>query len=250
MPAKEEKKTHTLEDFADFLAALRETGVEVVVIGGCAIGAYWRLRGGELFSADLDLYATWDTLNAILDWAPKAGARVIKRPQPRSVPTAFLDWRGKEINILTDTVGLPPPADAIEKAREFTVPARDNLTVLLADPYDLLACKLQLTREKDKPHREMLRAFIEEEIVEAFRTEAEPRKRLRPARRYLEVTGEKTLSEALARRLLPLARTQADFRFLIGRAPSPAFAGEVMLRVPADAPYRGELEEIRRKRAD
>ena len=40
MPAEEEKETHTLEDFADFLAALDERGFETVIIGGCAISAY------------------------------------------------------------------------------------------------------------------------------------------------------------------------------------------------------------------
>ena len=162
---------------------------------------------------------------------------------------ALLEWRGLEINVLTDTVGLPSPSDAIERAREFTLPRSGNLSVLLADPYDRLACKLQLTREKDKAHREILRRCIEEEIVEAFQNEAEPRKRLRPARRYLEVTGEESISESLASRLLPLARTEADFRFLIGRAPGSAFADEVLRRVPDGARYREELEEIRRKLA-
>jgi hypothetical protein len=86
-----------------------------MVIGGIAVGAYGRLNRETILSADLDVYTTIDTQIQVLDWAPRNGIKVAKRPQPRALPVAFLQWQGKEINVLTETKGLPPPAEAFQE---------------------------------------------------------------------------------------------------------------------------------------
>lgn len=94
----------------------------------------------------------WDRVSA-------HGSRVDKVPAPRCVPAAVFDWRGKEINVLTDTVGLPPPETEARVAREFQLPD-GGPTILLGDPFDLLANKLAVHRQKDRPHIPILLRFI------------------------------------------------------------------------------------------
>lgn len=43
----------TLEDYLGLLEVLSRLGVDFVVIGGCAVGAYARLVGETVFSRDL-----------------------------------------------------------------------------------------------------------------------------------------------------------------------------------------------------
>ncbi|MBI4602383.1 MAG: hypothetical protein HY721_10535, partial [Planctomycetes bacterium] len=193
MPEGPEKKALTIDDYAGFLRGLADAGFDFLVIGGIAVGGYLRLQGQELFSGDLDLYTTQETLDEILSWAPAHGARVLKRPQPRSIPTAFLEWDGKEVNVLTHSFGLPPAAKATQFARIFTLTKHGGLEVLLADPYDLLVNKLHVNRPKDQPHIELLRRFIEEECVGAFANEDRPRARLEPSRRLLATTKSRAL---------------------------------------------------------
>jgi hypothetical protein len=213
--------THDLGDFAEFLRTLNTEGFEFVVIGGCAVVAYASLLGDELFSVDLDIYVTQATLVEILEWAPGQGLRIVKRPQPRSIPVAFLESAdGKEINILTSATALPRPEIVTRTARQFFLSAHGDLDVPVADPFDLLANKLGVARDKDLPHIEILRRFVEEEAVTAFSEEESPRARLEPARRLLEVLKDQTLPAALADRLIELARTAPDFRFLIHRVPT------------------------------
>jgi hypothetical protein len=250
MPAEEKKSSYSLEDYGDFLAALAEGGLEVLVIGGCAVGAYGRLRGESILSADLDLYTTIDTQIQIMAWAPAKGGRIVKRPQPRALSVVFLDWNGKEINVLTETRNLPPPAEAFQEAREFRLRSHGGLPVLVVDPYDLLANKLEVDRPKDKPHQEVLRRFLEEEAVEAFRVETAPRDRIAPAQRLLEVLKESRLPVDLAQRILPFARTQTDFRFLFGRAPTKDFEEEVLKGIPESLHLKEELEKMRKRRRE
>ncbi len=248
MPAEKKKSPYAVEDYSDFLSALSASGLEVLVIGGCAVGAYAALQGESVFSADLDIYTTLDTQIQILEWAPGNGVRVVQRPQPRSLSVAILEWRGKDVNVLTESKGLPQPAEAFQDARIFRLKERGNLTVLLVDPYDLLRCKLELNRPKDRPHQEVLRRFLEEEVLQAFRVETEPRDRIAPAQRLLEVLEARNLHEDLARSLLPHAKTASDFRFLLGRAPNEQFEEAVMLAVPRSLGIREELERIRKRR--
>ena len=248
VPAEEKKSPYSLADYGDFLAALTEAGLDALVIGGCAVGAYAALRGESILSADLDVYTTIDTQLQIMAWAPAKGARIVNRPQPRALSVVFLDWEGKEVNVLTETRNLPPPAEAFQDAREFRLRNHGGLPVLVVDPYDLLANKLEVDRPKDKPHPEVLRRFLEEEVLEAFRVESSPRDRIAPAQRLLEVLEERHLPEDLARRILPLARTPADFRFLFGRAPTKDFEEEVLKAAPESLHLREELESIRKRR--
>jgi hypothetical protein len=112
----------------------------------------------------------------------------------------------------------------------------------VADPYDLLANRIAVNRTKDRSHIVILRSFIEEEVVEAFEREPRPRLRFLPATRYLDVTGDKTLSEPLLARLVPLARLKTDFRFLAGQAPGEGLAAALIRRAPAD--LKAELRQI------
>jgi hypothetical protein len=246
--AEEKESSHTVEDYAGFLADLERSGLEVLVIGGCAVGAYAALRGESVLSRDLDLYTTVDTQLQVMEWAAGRGIRIVQRPLPRALSVVFLEWNGKEVNVLTETKGLPPPAEAYQEGRVFHLKEHGELSVTIVDPYDLLRCKLEVDRPKDKPHQEELRRFLEEEVVEAFRAAAEPRNRIAPAQRLLEVLRLRDLPEGLAGRLLPHARSASDFRFLLGRAPTVEFEEAVLQAVPDSLGLREELERIRMRR--
>lgn len=207
------------------------------------MGAYAHLRGETVVSADLDIYVSPQTLDELLSWAQRHGIVVRQRPQPRSVPVAFLEWAGLEINALTWVVGLPDPGVAVRSAREFTLSGAGGIAVPLADPFDLLANKLAVRREKDLPHISILRSFVEEEVVAGFEHET-GRRRLQPARRLLEVLKQRMLPEPLARRLLPLAREPVDFRFLISSVPNAELAREVLERAGDRPELVPELETI------
>ncbi len=249
MPEGSKEKTRTIDDFAGLLETLTARGYDYLVIGGIAVGSYARLHGGEVLSADLDLYSTYATLDQILDWAPSQGIKVLKRPRPRSIPTAFLEWEGKEINILTYSHGLPPPDVAARTARVFTLSKHGNLEVLLASPFDLLRNKLNVNRPKDQPHIAVLKEFLEAEAVAGFEKETSPRSRLDPARQLLAATGSKTISEPLATRLLPLARLPSDLRFLGNTVPTRALAERVKLAAQnIEEPDRDEVMKIVERR--
>jgi hypothetical protein len=244
VPPPPEEKAYSLEDFAALLAYLDAEGHESVVIGGCAVGAYARLQGVTMLSADLDLYTAGDRLEELLASASRTGARLLKRPQPRAVPVAVLEWDGKEVNVLTESTGLPPAREAMRTARVFTLREPQGLEILLADPFDLLCNKLALDRPKDQPHIEILHCFVEEEVVAAFESESTARERLAPARRWLEATGSPTLSSKLAARLVPLARTAPELRFLAHRVPDQAQAQEVLTRARATPEITEEIASI------
>ncbi len=61
------------------------------MIGGQAVAAYATLLGEELLSVDLDILVSTETLGDLLQWAPRHGIRVVKRPRPRKIPVAFLE---------------------------------------------------------------------------------------------------------------------------------------------------------------
>jgi len=149
----------SLEDYLDLFDALARLGTEFVVIGGCAVGAYARLLGEQVLSVDLDLLVTWRSLESIVSDGGALGVSVQKLPQPRTVPVALLEWRGREVNLLTGSSGLPAPDVAARAAREFRIGQGPGLTVLIADPFDLLRNKLAVNRPKDQPHIAILRRF-------------------------------------------------------------------------------------------
>jgi hypothetical protein len=237
------KAASALEDYLELFEALAELGIEFVVIGGCAVGAYARLVGEVVFSDDLDLFVTTRALETIVADSSAIGVRVDKLPIPRSVPVAVLKWKGREINLITSTVGLPPPDVEARAAREFRIGAGREVTVLIADPFDLLRNKMAVSRMKDQPHIQVIRRFLEEEAVHAFLHEEDPRARIGPAERLLEVLGAKELDHSLAARLVPLARTPADFRFLAHRVPTRELVEELSSRAPAD-PIRATIAKI------
>lgn len=246
MPPANPEAVHDLTSFADFLQALQEGGFEFAVIGGAAVSAYAYLLEARITTVDLDLYLSPASLDEILRWAPRHGVKVLKRPQPRNIQVAFLEHDGREINLLTASYGLPAPEFVIRQARSIELPAA-HLEVLIADPFDLLRNKLAIRREKDLPHIEFLNRFIEEEIVAAFESEELPRQRISPARRYLEIRGLETLPESLAERLLALAKTPADFRFLASRLPLEGQLERLLEKAP-DTQLKAELEGIRAAR--
>jgi len=53
VPAKGADSPSSLEDYLDLLEVLSGLGVESVVIGGCAVGAYARLIGETVFSGSI-----------------------------------------------------------------------------------------------------------------------------------------------------------------------------------------------------
>ncbi len=220
---KEDQKSDSprqLGDFAGFLRQLEEYGFEFAVIGGQAVAAYAQLLGEEVLSVDLDIYLTQKTLEELLAWAPRHGIRVIKRPQPRNIPVAFLEFDGMEINALTSSHGLRDPEVVVQTARNFSLSVHADLEVPIADPFDLLGNKLAVKRDKDLSHIEILHRFVEDEAEMAFHEEIRPRARLAPARRLLGTLGAKVLPAPLADRLIDLARTPVDYRFLMGRVPT------------------------------
>jgi hypothetical protein len=245
MPTSTQKTPSTVDDYVDFFGLLAGLGIEFVVIGGCAVGAYARLLGEQVLSADLDLLVTWRSLETVVADAATIGARVQKLPQPRSVPVALLEWRGKEVNLLTGSSGLPTPDVAARAAREFHLGRGTDLAVLIADPFDLLRLlrnKLSVNRPKDQPHIAILRRFLDEEAVGGLTKEKEPRARIGAAERLLEVLGSQTLEDDLADRMVPLAAKPTDFRFLAHRAPV-RLLSELMDRAPHQE-IRREVERI------
>ncbi|MBN2194198.1 MAG: hypothetical protein JW751_15385 [Polyangiaceae bacterium] len=211
----------TIEDFVEILRALDDAGFAYTVIGGCAVGAYARRCGLTVVSADLDLYVPAAALQELLAWLEASGAKVMERPQARSVPVAVVEWRGEELNLLTASQGLPAPERVLDAARVFELADR-GVAIHLADPFDLLANKLSVRRPKDEAHIEALQQFVEQEIASEFGGPGSGRSRLAGARRLLEVLGGATLPEALTDRLLPLANDAATRRFLVAHAPLPA----------------------------
>jgi hypothetical protein len=234
--------THTVEDFVDFLRALDDEGIEYAIIGGCAVGAYARLRGETVVSADLDIYVRATTLSELLAWATTGHAEVVSRPQPRSVPVAVLKWGGQEINVLTASDGLPPPDVVLRTAREFEL-EESGLAVLIADPIDILANKLAIKREKDLPHIELLRRFLYEEVVDAFGSEPRARDALEPARRLLTVLQTDVLPSEIAVRLTRLATDPVRRRFLAHRIEDPADLA-VLAGLATSDEERNELDAI------
>ena len=209
----------SIDDYVELFGALADLGVEFVVIGGCVVGAYARLLGEQVFSSDLDLLVTWRAIETVVADAGVLGIQVHKVPEPRTVPVALLEWKGREVNLLAGSTGLPPADVAARAAREFHVGRESDIPILIADPFDLLRNKLVVNRPKDQPHIAILRRFLDEEAVSGLTREHEPRARIQAAERLLEVLDAQTLEDDLARRLIPLAATPADFRFLAHRAP-------------------------------
>jgi hypothetical protein len=164
------------------------------------------------------------------------GGVVHKRPQPRNMPVAFVEWQGKVVDVLTDVLGMPEPDVAIQTAREFVF---GDVSVLVADPFLLLANKLAVHRDKDLPHIEVLLRFITEEVVAEFQDADKPRDRIAPAKRLLRITGQRYLEPELALRLIPLARDPVDWRFLAHASPD---VQPVLDRAPVD--LVPELREI------
>jgi len=242
MPPESQKAPSSIDDYVDLFDVLAELGIEFVVIGGCAVGAYARLLGEQVFSEDLDLLVAWRSLETVLADGGASGLHVQKMPQPRTVPVALVQWRGREINLLTGSSGLPPPDVAARAAREFHFGRGSGTAVLIADPFDLLRNKLAVNRPKDQPHIAILRRFLDEEAVKGLAEEEEPRARINAAERLLEVLGTQTLEEGLASRLVPLARTPADFRFLAHRSPA-HLVRELLARAPSDD-IRAAVERI------
>lgn len=232
MPTTSAQATSPLVDYLELFEALASLGLEVVVIGGCAVGAYARLLGEAVHSNDLDLFVTRQCLDLILNESEALSLRLERMAAAREVPVTVLHWKTREINLLTATEGLAAPDVEARTAREFLVSESASTAVLVVDPFDLLRNKLAINRPKDAPHIALLRRFLEAEVVHGFQYEEEPRARIGAAERLLEVLDRRALDEALSARLVPLARLGADFRFLAHRLPTAALVSELAARAP------------------
>lgn len=241
MPEEKAQALHDLRTYRSFLEALEEAGYDFAVIGGCAVAVYADQIGEPVFSADLDLIVAASNLPSLLDWArQKSKVRVTKVPQPRSAPVAVLYWNDLEVNILTGSIGLPAARQVTELAREVEI---DGLVIPIADPFDLLTNKLAVRRDKDLPHIEILRRFVEAEIVTTFELETNRRRRLLPARRYLETFELKRLPGELAESLLAATRFDSDLRFLASTVPD-SMGPAVRDKASNDPELLAELNEI------
>jgi hypothetical protein len=241
MSPSEADRVLSLDDFVDFLAGVEAEGIAAVVIGGLAVGAYARQLGQSVLSADIDLYTDHKELGRLVDWARRQGAVVRKMPQARAIPVAFVEWQGLEVNILTESQGLPSAEAMLRGARVFHPRSRPGVSILVADPFDLLANKLRVNREKDRPHIHVLLGFVEQELVSAMRDCESQRDRLMPARRYLEVTAAHQFPVHVAAQLVPLARTPVDYRFLVNHVGA-VERQQLIGRAPAE--LRDELRRI------
>jgi len=215
-PPDPQTPTPTLELFRDLFASLENLGLGFVVIGGMAVGAYARQLGETVVSLDLDLFVTSQTLDDVQSLAATLEARIERRMQARGLPVAVLSWRGREVDVLTMSSGLPSFRELSSSARVVDV---EGLDVLVADPIDLLRNKLAVNRPKDKAHIDLLRRFVDDEIILAFSRIKEPRARIEMASALLEALGLETLDTSLAAQLVELATLPSDFRFLANRAP-------------------------------
>jgi hypothetical protein len=84
MSAQAPEEILTLASFLGLLTQLAEQGLEVVVIGGCTVGAYARTLGETVTSQDLDLYTDVTTSRQIVEFVRARGARLSALPQPRA----------------------------------------------------------------------------------------------------------------------------------------------------------------------
>ncbi len=236
-----------LAEYLELLEALASLGIDAVVIGGCAVGAYARLLGETVFSNDLDLLVTRRSVEVIVHERDALDIEVESFASAREVPVTVLRWKGREVNLLTATTGLAAPDVEARSAREFRLPEAVNVPVLIVDPFDLLRNKLAVNRPKDAPHIEVLRRFIDAEVVHGFEHEHEPRARIGAAERRLEVLDRDVLDEALSVKLVPLAHSSADFRFLAHRLPTAQLVDQLKARAP-DSGLRAAVERIAAKR--
>lgn len=236
-----------LAAYLELLEALASLGIEAVVIGGCAVGAYARLVGETVLSNELDLLVTRRGVELILQESDTLDIQVGSFASARQVPVTVVRWKGREVNLLTATAGLAAPDVEARAAREFRLPEAVNVPVLIVDPFDLLRNKLAVNRPKDAPHIQVLRRFIEAEVIYGFEHEQEPRARIGAAERLLEVLDSDVLDEGLSLRLLPLAHSAADFRFLAHRLPTAQLVEQLKARAP-DSELRAAVERIAVKR--
>lgn len=248
MPEASAQNTPTLGAYLELLQELARAGLETIVIGGCAVGAYARTLGATVISQDLDLLATSATLDAIVADAPLFRLTIEKLPQPRSVPVAVFRWNDLEVNVLTSSSGLATADVEAQVAREFQVSDDDSFSILVADPFDLLRNKLAIGRPKDLPHIDLLKQFIEEELVAQFVAAPRPRDRIAPIVRYLEVLQTSTIATALSKRLIAVVTTLPAARMLAHRVPIELLP-ELLNRVQ-DPDMRSAIEEIQRSRLE
>lgn len=237
-----------IEDFVEILRVLVDAGVSFAVIGGCAVGCYARMLGSTVLSGDLDICVTEAALQDVLVLAEREGATLVSRPRPRGIPVAFVDWHGLELNALTGATGLPEARVVVRDARELELrTAGDGLVVPLADAFDILANKLAIRRDKDLPHIDVLRRFVEEEVVSTMRAAGSARARIAPANRLLDVLRVAELPESLGERLVELGDQLPIRRFLVARLATKVQVERVLAAAPPTE--REELAVILARRS-
>ncbi len=194
-------------------------------------------------SGDPDLFLSGRDTADFIEWATDTGLELVHRPMRRAMQTAMLRWEGICVDVLSEAPGLPAADVLLARAREFELSGADGLVVSIADPYDLLANKLAVHREKDLPHIDILRRFIDEEVVVTFAEETSGRRRLDAARRLMDVLDTHMLPVELAARMLPAARDALGRRFLVSCVPAREMAVG-LVAAAADETERGRLDVI------
>lgn len=227
----------TLSDFVEVLEYTLKNGFETTtIIGGIAVGAYAQEKNEVLFSADLDLLMSADDQLQFANQSSRLPqVRVCKLPQARTLGVLVLDWKGLEINVLTQSPGLPKPEMARERAWLIC-----NYPV--ASPFDLLSNKLKIRRGKDLEHIELLRKVCEDLAFHAFVTEP-GREANRFMKQLLAVESSQSLSPKLMNELVLHAKDSSEQgrKFLLTIASDPEHRQEIIAQAPA-----GEQEQLRR----
>ncbi|MBV1858417.1 MAG: hypothetical protein KUG77_08390 [Nannocystaceae bacterium] len=217
----------TLKDFTEVLRWVDQHELDVTVIGGLAVGAFAASQGISLFSGDLDLLVTPQEqarFTRLAETDPRV--EVAKRVEPRSLRVLVLRWGELEVDVLTNSDGLPSPDDA--RARAWTVQGMQ-----IADPVDLLCIKLSMMREKDVPHIAILREVCDGFAHSFFRSR-NGRDAIEFLERWAQAERWETLPVELFESLLKISTdsSPAGRKYLARRAPSRAYADNVVAAAP------------------
>lgn len=209
------ERDKTLPDFDRVFEWTASHGFETTLIGGLAVGVFSPTYDVPVLSGDLDLLASPSEQQRISRAAARdPDVQILKAIQPRALPVLVLGWDQLEVDVLSQSDGLPDPAAAIQRAWDV-----DGVAV--ADPADLLRIKLAMKREKDLDHIKILRKACEGFSRADLETQS-GRGAFHSLRRWVESEGWESIPKPVFDRLIAVAvRTSAEGRrYLVLHAPA------------------------------
>ncbi len=210
------ERDKTLTDFDRVFEWTASHGFDITVIGGLAVGVFSPTHDAPLFSGDLELLTSPDEQLRISQAAARdPHVQILKTIHPRALPVLVLGWGPLEVDILSQSDGLPDPGAAMQRA--WVVEG-----VRVADPTDLLEIKLAMKREKDLEHIEVLRKTCEG-LSRADLTKLSGRRALHSLRRWVESEGWGVIPAPVFGRLLDVAgQTSPEGRRYLAQMPRPS----------------------------